>query len=468
MQRQQIVFGAPGCGKTTYLLDILERELKLVNPDEIAFVSFTRKGTYEGKQRAKEKFGFSDDDLPYFRTLHSVAFREGKYSKYDMISKADYKEFSAAIDMKFTGYYTEEFYHNDDRYLFLEGLARNNPQAAAQHTDDIEWQKYQFVKLNYKRYKEHRKVVDFTDMLETFVMRDQPLPVKVAIIDEAQDLTTLQWSMCSIAFRDCERVYVAGDDDQAIYEWNGADVSQFLALQGERTILDKSYRLQKKILEFSKHISGMIKHRVDKLFEPINDDGDVHFYNSIDDVSITDNETWYFLARNNHFLKVYRDHLRKQPMVYVDKTTLSVKPADISAINLYEQVRKTHQMTDVQKVKLQYYVPTFDLRKPWFDAFDMQESTVNYYRDVIRAKINTHNERLMVNTIHGVKGGEADNVVLLLDVTRAVKMSFERNADAELRCLYVACTRAKKHLHIVHSSTKNGYDDYLKFGEMTG
>ncbi len=110
---QQVVFGAPGCGKTTYLLDILERELKLVNPDEIAFVSFTRKGSYEGKRRALDKFGFSDGDLPYFRTLHSIAFRANGCSKYDMISKADYKEFSVACDMKFTGYYTEEFYHTN-------------------------------------------------------------------------------------------------------------------------------------------------------------------------------------------------------------------------------------------------------------------------------------------------------------------------------------------------------------------
>ena len=194
--------------------------------------------------------------------------------------------------------------------------------------------------------------------------------------------------------------------------------------------------------------------------------GSVFFYNTLDDIKITDNESWYFLARNNYFLSLYREHLRKAPHVFVDKTKLSVKPADIAAINLYETVRKTHQMTDQQKVKLQFYVHQFDLRKPWFDAFDLDDKVIGYYRDVVRTKIDIHDERLMVNTIHGVKGGEADNVVLLLDVTRAVKTSFERNADAELRCLYVACTRAKKHLHIVHSNTKNGYDDYLRFGEM--
>jgi superfamily I DNA/RNA helicase len=69
----------------------------------------------------------------------------------------------------------------------------------------------------------------------------------------------------------------------------------------------------------------------------------------------------------------------------------------------------------------------------------------------------------MINTIHGVKGGEADNVVIKLDFTKSVRENFENNPDSELRCLYVACTRAKKNLHIVFSNSKNGYDSYIHF-----
>jgi superfamily I DNA/RNA helicase len=69
---------------------------------------------------------------------------------------------------------------------------------------------------------------------------------------------------------------------------------------------------------------------------------------------------------------------------------------------------------------------------------------------------------LTVDTIHGVKGGEADNVVLMLDYTKAVKANVERNLDAELRCLYVAVTRAKKKLHIVYSSSTNGFDQFIR------
>ena len=51
MQRYKIL-GPPGTGKTTRLLALLEKELETVPPKRIAFVSFTRRGTYEGAQRA--------------------------------------------------------------------------------------------------------------------------------------------------------------------------------------------------------------------------------------------------------------------------------------------------------------------------------------------------------------------------------------------------------------------------------
>ena len=77
----------------------------------------------------------------------------------------------------------------------------------------------------------------------------------------------------------------------------------------------------------------------------------------------------------------------------------------------------------------------------------------------IKEKENKYN--INVNTIHGVKGGEADNVVLYLGVTRAIYKNFEDNLDAELRCLYVACTRAKKALHIVYAKGVYNYQQFI-------
>jgi len=369
------------------------------------------------------------------------------------------------MGMKFTGYYTEEFFNNDDKYLFMYFLARNNPVMAEAYMYDINVTLLQDVQSNFIRYKEHAHVYDFSDIIERFIITNNALPVKVAIIDEAQDLTSLQWEMCKVAFKDCRKVYIAGDDDQAIYEWSGADVAQFLHIDiVEREILHQSYRLQKKILDLSKRISAMIKNRADKVFDPISDEGQVYFYNSINEIKINDKQTYYFLSRNNWFLSFYRDWLKQQGRVYIDKHELSYNPRHIEVINIIERARKRNKITETDEIRVKLFLKDkFNIDKSWFEQMNLDNDTVAYYKDLIRWKSDLKSRSLTVNTIHGVKGGEADNVVLMLDFTRSVQNNMEHNPDSELRCLYVACTRAKKNLHIVYSRSKNGYDKYINF-----
>jgi superfamily I DNA/RNA helicase len=462
------IFGAPGCGKTTRVMDVLTTELATVAPERIAFVSFTRKGTYEGVERAMSIHGLREEQLPYFKTLHSIAFRHGGYTKYDMISKHDYKTFSDSMGMRFTGYYTEDFYNNDDKYLFAHFLKRNNPRAGEVLADSLRASVLRDVETNFARYKSFAKVHDFTDLIERFVEVGEPLPVDVAIIDEAQDLTSLQWKMCEIAFANCQRLYVAGDDDQAIYEWSGADVEYFLHMRADETeVLGKSYRLPSNILDVASSVSRQISRRVEKRFDPVSNGGEVTFYNSIEDVPLTSGETWYFLCRNNWFLQYYRDWLKKKARVFMDKTTASYSPREFEAIRAYESARRRGRATELEEIRIkQFMKPDAPKTVPWYEAMNLHNDVIAYYRDLIKYKTDLKDQTLQVNTIHGVKGGEADNVVLMLDFTRAVRDTMERSPDTELRCLYVALTRAKKHLHVVHSGSKNGYDDYIRSREV--
>lgn len=464
MDNIHIIYGAPGCGKTTKLMNILVEELKTTPANRIAYVSFTRKGTYEGVERAKQLYNLSEADMPYFRTLHSIAFRLGNYSKHDMISKSDYKTFSTAMGMKFTGYYTEEFYANDDKYLFMHFMGRNNPKMAKTYEHTLDLRKFKEVDLNYRRFKAFQKVVDFTDIIEAFIDADTPLPVDVAIIDEAQDLTSLQWKMCEVAFRGCKKVYIAGDDDQAIYEWSGADVDYFLNINATtKEVLHQSYRLQKKILDMAKQVTSLIGMRVDKQFSPLADNGNIFVYNDVNDIKLNTNETWYFLCRNNWFLQKYVEFLQKNGRIFTLKDVLSIVPKQIEIINIFEAARKRGRLTDTEELKMQlHFKGKADLTKPWYDNVNYPNDIIAYYRDLIRIKADLKDRKLMVNTIHGVKGGEADNVVIMLDYTKAVANNMSHNPDSELRCLYVALTRAKKHLHIVYSSSKNGYDSIIR------
>jgi len=462
-----IIFGGPGCGKTYYLLNLIEELLATYKPHEIAFVSFTRAGAYNGRSRAMEKFGYSEQSFPYFRTLHSIAFQQGQLSKTDVVTSKEYYAFSKAIGMKFTGYYTEDFTGGDDIYLFYYFLFKNNALRAKDIEIQLNTKTYAYVESMYNKFKLQRGLTDYTDMIEHFVQDKKALPVKIAIIDEAQDLTTLQWQMCSVAFRSCEKVYIAGDDDQAVYEWNGADVERFLNIKGKRVILDKSYRMPSRILLFAQQISDRITKRVVKNFQPREEGGDIFMYNSIEDVPVTRDGEWYLLARNNYHLDEYREHLKKKGILFSDKGVSSIQKTLIQAIRMYEHRRQTGECTEINKLKIQQKLKrNADITLPWYDTFELDTTEIDYIRDILANNGKLEQSKITVNTFHGVKGGEADNVVVVMSFTRRVSQAFDDAMDSELRCLYVGCTRSKKNLHIVFKNSQYGYEDVLPIREM--
>ncbi len=466
MQNTEIIFGAPGCGKTTHLLNILEKELQTHSPDKIAFVSFTKQGAYEGLTRALEKFNIEEDQFKYFRTIHSICFKELRKTKYDMVSRQDYLKFSKAMNMKFIGYYTEEFYHNDDMYLYMYFLKQNNYAMYKQIRDSAQQNitKLKHVALNYNRYKSQYKKSDFTDLLSQAIKKKIILDIEVAIIDEAQDLTTLQWEVCEMLFAGANKVYVAGDDDQAIYEWTGADINYFLNLEGHRTILDKSWRLKTNLLTFAKKISSLIENRVDKDFRAVEEGGTIKHYNTIKNFKFNDDETYYCLARNNYYLKRYTTELKKQLKIFKTKNKYSVDPDVMFAINNFKRYKENHLLDkDAIKVKKMLKKDIIEISKlEWYEALSISEENILYYRQLIQNNIEIVEPKIFVSTIHGVKGGEADNVLLLLDITKVIYQKLYTLSDSELRVLYVACTRAKNSLHIIYAETKHSYAEVFK------
>ena len=89
--------------------------------------------------------------------------------------------------------------------------------------------------------------------------------------------------------------------------------------------------------------------------------------------------------------------------------------------------------------------------KVWFEAFEgLDTLTENYIRNM-RAngeKINK-NPRIIMSTIHGAKGGEADKVLLMQDLTNAALETFSHDPDELHRLFYTGATRAKKELHVL-------------------
>src|SRR5690606_19644533 len=115
----------------------------------------------------------------------------------------------------------------------------------------------------YKRWKLREGLFDFTDLLAADL---DPLPVDVVLVDEAQDLSLLQWRALDIFTAKAQRVYIAGDDDQAIFTWAGASPQAFLDRPGRSKVLAQSYRLPRAVHALAQRLVKPIHQRKDKTF----------------------------------------------------------------------------------------------------------------------------------------------------------------------------------------------------------
>lgn len=451
-----IIYGPPGTGKTTALLADIEKTLETIAPERIAFVTFTKEGAENGKRRAMEKFGFKAEDLPYFGTLHSMAFRANKMQRVNVIQKRHYYDFGKKVGMNFTGYYTEDLKSNDDLYLFFDEVYRNTPAAAEYYLKTLDTKKLDYVRKNYIRYKEQTGIYDYTDMIERFVNEQFEIPVHTAYIDESQDLTRLQWKMVWTAFRTAQRIVIAGDDDQAIYEWSGADVKYLLNIEGNAKVLNQSYRVPSAVFKYATNISEQIVNRHEKTYNSTEQEGEVRFINSLRELQFNENETWMLLSRNNYFLCEIRELLEQRGFNYLDRNTPAIKPQECTAIRLYLQAQKDGFVQG--NILPQYLKKNYSLEEQWYDALSVNNPTyIRTYLAKHDGKLPEGLPNIRVSTIHGVKGGEADNVVLLTDMTRNTHNNLRANPDSEHRVFYVGVTRARKRLFVRYPASKLYY-----------
>ena len=76
-------------------------------------------------------------------------------------------------------------------------------------------------------------------------------------------------------------------------------------------------------------------------------------------------------------------------------------------------------------------------------------------------RLSKQPQSIRISTVHKVKGGEAENVVVSLECGRKVYENLLKNLDDELRLLYVAFTRAKRNLFLVNTDSMYSYNSLL-------
>ena len=233
---------------------------------------------------------------------------------------------------------------------------------------------------------------------------------------------------------------MAGDDDQGIYAWAGASARALLDFKGEIKVLSESHRLPRAVWAQAAIVASNIHDRHTKAFTPATDaagvtrEGLVAWLSRPEEVDLA-RESWFLLARTRRQLGRLAEIARDQGIVYTLSGRSSVDPEHVSDIREYETFRAGREDLPL-----------------WHDALStIPAETREYYLACLRRDKRALNDapRVRIDTVHGVKGLEADNVLLLTDLNARIRRGMELDADAENRVLYVAVTRARKALWLV-------------------
>lgn len=491
-----VVYGPPGTGKTTWVLRHLDQELRAgMCPDRVGFVSFTRSAVAEARSRAENIVG--NEDLPYFRTLHSFGYR--LLRQPPVVGTPD-----AKVMFETWGYKVNlapgAAPEGDTAHLQRWSLIRSMSRSMGEALDRLAGEPHN-VRLLIERYEQLRADegrIDHADMLMLGMDCEMP-ELDVLYVDEAQDLAPLQIEFVErLAARACETV-VAGDDDQAIMRFQGANPEWFqgLASVGHVHVLPQSYRIPASVHRLAEDVVRRVAHRVEKVYLPRPEEGSVVASDSVDESirwageALDDGRTVAYLGRTNAECSDAIEWAIANRVPFEAHAGAGSRPlqspkvhaACVAAVSvrgrgtctgaqlvaLLDQVdgpprgtKAAAKRLDDDEVVNQTKATMMGLGALWaalrsspgrFDGLTAIPDQVRSYLDAVLLETGAAPALLLqIGTQHWSKGQEWDLVIVDDMLPRPAVDALRRggpDADDEHRIAYVAVTRAKQELVVL-------------------
>ena len=286
-QGSLLVLAGAGSGKTRVLtfriLHILYK--KLATPSQVLAVTFTNKAANEMKTRIAKLINLPIDRM-WVGTFHSLSLRILRQHYEEIGLRKNFLIIDTDDQLKLikniceaekidTKEISARYYLNTIDGLKNKGVTSNELKANKYRKNDAELRKiYSIYQLELLRLN----LVDFGDLIlhcikifqkNNTVLKKYQNFFKYIHVDEYQDINPIQQSWIKYLYQGNNNICCVGDDDQSIYSWRGADVSNLLNFENNFSKtkiirLEQNYRSTKNILKCASTLISKNKGRYGK------------------------------------------------------------------------------------------------------------------------------------------------------------------------------------------------------------
>ncbi|HBC46468.1 MAG TPA: ATP-dependent DNA helicase PcrA [candidate division Zixibacteria bacterium] len=267
-----LVVAGAGSGKTRVITHRIAHLIATgtAAPDQILAVTFTNKAAGEMKERVVDLLGFEARRV-WISTFHSFCARLLRDNSEALGYKRTFSIYDEAESLALIKRIYKDNNIPDSQPSFGTCQVRisrakeklQTPDDFAETAEDFLDQNVSKVYYEYQRRLAQNHAFDFDDLLMKVVELFEKQPdilehyqnrLKYILVDEYQDTNHAQYRLVNLLASKNRNLCVVGDDDQSIYAWRGADISNILDFEGDypeaKVIsLEQNYRSTQVILD---------------------------------------------------------------------------------------------------------------------------------------------------------------------------------------------------------------------------
>ncbi len=352
MDSPVLIFAGAGSGKTrvlTYKIAYLIED-KGLSPDSILAVTFTNKAAKEMRNRVDTLLNQREKDrgktaavdrtlLPdgnvHVGTFHSICARILRREIQRLGYRQDFVIYDTDDQLRLLKQVLERNDYDLDLYppqAFQARISRAKnrmltPDQLADQTGDIESDILAAIYRDYQQGLKENNALDFDDLLLLPLTLFEKHPrvlgryrkqFEYILVDEYQDTNRAQFEFVRHLAEKHRKICVVGDDDQSIYTWRGADITNILNFTGvfqdaKVFKLEQNYRSTAIILKAAGSMVARNQSRAPKTLWTERKGGElIHIYPAVDERD----EAEHIYRRIQHEVLVEKRRFRDMVILY--------------------------------------------------------------------------------------------------------------------------------------------------------